>query len=450
MKNNKDYQILDLFTGCGGLSYGLKSSSSNFKVIGVIDNDEKAITCFKHNFPEVNCNLIVNADIIDFKPRDFNRLFKNVNYPKPIIIVGGPPCPGFSTIGRSKIISLIKNGQWKHLSDTRHSFVDDPRNKLFFEFVKYVKYFKPALFILENVSGMSSYKFKNGDLVLDVIRNEFQRLGYTVKYSLLNSADYGVPQVRHRYFFVGTRTSITKFDFNFPQATHTQRLKRNSMKKVANNSGEENLLPYVTSIQALLDLPDPNNKDSLKNYKFSKDKIEEAFQRKYSFDELGKQKTYPEMLKYIDWVRNKGFNMEISCHTSRLVNEMDKKIFPMLKSERDFSFNYKDLPENFKRYGKSGFQDKMRRIPWWKPSWTIVAHLQKDGYMFIHPDTEMNRSITVREAARLQSFPDSFDFSAKGQIAMTHQFRLVGNAVPPLVARAMGAEIIKWLKKNSL
>lgn len=464
-KENKLYSILDLFSGCGGLSLGLKKSSSRFKIVGAIDNDKKAIVSFKHNFPHVNRNMVLNEDIIEFSPREYETVLKSENLENPIIIAGGPPCPGFSTIGRSKILSLIKGGKWQHLSDAKHSFVDDPRNKLFFEFVKYVSYFKPAIFLLENVSGMSSCKFENGDLVLDVIKTEFEELDYNVKYSLINSADFGVPQERKRYFFVGTRNDYTSFEFRFPKPTHhrreidviTENKKRKGLDKIPSLSEfifdqniskprKSRVKPYVTSMQALLDLPLPTeNEQKELIYRFTITDVINFFKEKYTSDILGHEESYPEMMKYLKWVRSK---KPITCHESRKVNEKDKDIFPLLKSERFYSFKYGDLPDELKRYGNKGFQDKMRRIPWWKPSWTIVAHLQKDGYMFIHPDTDQNRSITVREAARIQSFPDNFDFSAGGEISRMHQYRLVGNAVPPLVAKAIGTEIIKWLDVN--
>jgi len=469
-KENQKYKMLDLFCGCGGLSLGIKKSSERFEIIGGIDVDDKSISCYKYNFPEVNKNTIVCADIENIKPEDYMKILSSEKLGSPDIITGGPPCPGFSTIGRSKIMSLVKKGVWSHLSETRHKFIDDPRNKLFFKFVEYVNFFKPSLFLMENVSGMRSYKSKNGESILKVIEKEFSSIGYNVKYKLINSADYGVPQIRLRYFFIGTRKNLNSCDFSFPEATHEERKinyfhKRENRKEhnkryfenvvISHTRIKNHKLPYISSMQALIDLPiytnDKKEKDI--NYRFSIEKSVIFFKKKYRHDILGQLDNYIEMMNFLKWVRLKNMNDKsfkndsITCHEPRMVNERDKKIFPKLRTERDKVVKYGDLPDEFKVYGNKGFQDKMRRIPWWRPSWTIVAHLQKDGYMFIHPDTEQNRSITVREAARLQSFPDYFDFSAGGKIARTHQYRLVGNAVPPLVAKAFGTAILNWLDK---
>ena len=120
------------------------------------------------------------------------------------MVFGGPPCPGFSNIGRSKISSLIKSGEWEG-SDHRHKFIDDERNELFREFVKYVEHFQPQVFVMENVKGMKSYETKKHGTIVDIIEAEFRRLGYEVEVDVMDSSGFGVAQNRQRLIFLGTR-----------------------------------------------------------------------------------------------------------------------------------------------------------------------------------------------------------------------------------------------------
>jgi DNA (cytosine-5)-methyltransferase 1 len=424
-------KAIDLFAGAGGLSLGLRMAG--IEVVGAVEYDGAACTTYRHNLG----HHVVHADILSFGPSKMERHLKQtgaIHRRGDIgLVAGGPPCPGFSLMGRSKISNLIKTGAWEG-TDHRHAFIDDPRNRLFLEFVAYVRHFKPTYLIMENVQGMTSYQNPSGASIIDVIRLELETLGYTIHVNVLDSADYGVPQHRKRVIFFGTK-----------------RKKRNIVQLP---------LPLfqtrVTSKDAIDDLPQIDVETGRPRLGSKLAKPQNDYQRK---------------------MRAGGDDKTLALHVSRAVNPRDVAIFPLLQSGENGGIRvlYRDLyPEKLEeigsqlpsgyrlveekgstlvigppwrgRKGKWGFYDpskfgdKMRRIRGDRPAPTMVAHLAKDGYMFIHPNE--NRSITVREAARFQSFPDDFDFSAGGIVAMSSQFRQVGNAVPPLLAQCLGAAVL--------
>jgi DNA (cytosine-5)-methyltransferase 1 len=434
-------RAIDLFAGAGGLSFGLQLAG--IEVVGAVEWDKAAVQVYRHNLGD----HIVEADITSFGPEKMETFIQSRegnSAIKPIdLVCGGPPCPGFSLIGRSKISNLIKTGKW-HGSEWRHGFIDDPRNQLFLEFVKYVRHFTPRMFLMENVSGMFSSKTENGGPMIDLIMSEFKQLGYNVNVKLMSAASYGVPQDRKRVIFLGTRADTQPL---FPME-----------------------LPWkLTLADAIKDLPriDINTGLAKSPKKTPLSKIQSGHGKQY-LRWLRLLKTDGSMLKR---------NGKLSSHVTRKVNPRDQAVFPFLKSgEKEPRVLYKDiypkmvkeikqhLPEGYvmlkasdghrvvhrskkgrtrKWYDPSKFGDKMRRMRSDQPSPTLVAHLAKDGYMFVHPWED--RTITVREAARIQSFPDSFDFSAGGKVPFTQQFRQIGNAVAPQFALALGASIIQQL-----
>jgi len=432
-------KAIDLFAGPGGLSLGL--TLSGFDIVGSVEWDSDAGATYRHNMGD----HVHVGDIQNHSPKEMQMQLKKKGLIKRKseidLVCGGPPCPGFSLIGRSKISNLIKTGQWEG-SDFRHSFIDDPRNELFREFISYVAHFKPKYFLMENVGGMKSYKNQDERPIVSVIKSEFESLGYSVEAKTLLSSDFGVPQNRRRIIFLGTRGKKQRIAYPKPLGFK------------------------ISSRDALCDLPPVSNYSGLN----IGDKLS-------LIGEIGKG----EKLHFIRWVRNQKtptgnqlLGRECTLHNTRPVNPRDQAIFPLLKSGEkgdrvlysDIYPNrldeiekllpagyvlkrYKTVPEKvigpkwgqrktkiWKWYDPSKFGDKMRRIRGDQPAPTVVAHLAKDGYMFVHPDED--RTITVREAARFQSFPDSYDFSANGKNSLSSQFRQVGNAVPPLMAIALG------------
>jgi len=440
------HKAIDLFAGPGGLSLGLQKAG--FDVIGAIEKDGSAGETYRHNVGEHT----LRKDITGFDPADFRSYLEEHGLldkgESPALIAGGPPCPGFSLIGRSKISNLIKKGEYGVSVEYRHRFIDEPRNELFKEFVKYVDEFRPSYFVMENVSGMTSYQIDD-DPIVDVIQNSFA--GYIVDWQILRACDFGVPQNRRRIIFLGHREGLMKPIF--PVATH-RGTERDAADAILDLSLAEPTADGVVRLPA-----DPQSSGA----------------RGYEFRSEMRQ-----------WeVRGrKSVTGRKTCHWTRGTNERDEVLFQFIQSGAggDTRGNVKipdssprqiygdiypskwssDLEPAFERAGLStwkyrrcfvqtpagkkwvmyeqkGFKDKMRRIRWDRPAPTIVAHLAKDGYMFLHPWKD--RSITVREAARFQSFPDSFEF--KGSMAA--QFRQVGNAVPPILAKALGKSIIAAL-----
>tara|TARA_B100000029_G_scaffold362042_1_gene355051 strand:+ start:148 stop:1506 length:1359 start_codon:yes stop_codon:yes gene_type:complete len=450
------WKAIDLFAGPGGLSLGLKEAG--FELIGAVEKDSDAGKTYRYNIGS-HTELV---DITQYPPEKLRDLLeangKLEPGESPSLIAGGPPCPGFALIGRSKISDLIKKGEYGTSKDPRHRFIDDPRNKLYEEFVKYVEHFEPNYFVMENVEGMSSYQIED-DAIVDVIKSKFNDAGYEVEAKILNAADFGVPQNRKRIIFIG-RHKQKSGPIEYPP-----------------ESGDAPL----TVLDAIRDLAEVEPSDDGK-----------VRSRDSSGNSRGGR--YRRHLRQWKVQRPDGSECDSrytgrrTCHWTRTTNSRDAVLFRFLKSGARgakrgslvipdsrpkqlygdlYPSKWEMLKQEFEKVGlrawkyrrhyvaeptdggkkwvmyeQEGFKDKMRRLRWNEPSHTVVAHLDKDGYMFLHP--WLDRSITVREAARFQSFPDSFDF----QGSMTSQFRQVGNAVPPLLAEAIGREVVRALETD--
>jgi DNA (cytosine-5)-methyltransferase 1 len=310
------------------------------------------------------------------------------------VIGGGPPCQGFSTVGRVKIASLVRNGVWK-LQNGNARLIDDPRNLLYKDFIRLVKECRPKFFVMENVRGMTSYR--DGELVEEIkqefeLVEELETAGYIVDYRTLDAVNFGVPQHRKRIFFIGNRLGLP-----------------NPFPTPSNNFSEKN---FVSVWNAIGDLPVIRAGGGSEIMQYNR----------------------PTFHTYQDWSREG--STCVHNHVARPHQPRDIETFQQMRP----GDKWKDLPKKYREmygYRDDIFCDKFKRL--WKKqrsSWTVTAHLCKDGYVYIHPT--QSRTLTVREAARLQSFPDSFVF--KG--SRSSQFRQVGNAVPPLLARTV-AECIK-------
>ena len=340
-------KVLDLFCGCGGLSKGFLDAG--YSIVAGIDHDEKALKTFLYNHPKTD------GFVEDLGKIDVKKFIKGNSIPAIDMVVGGPPCQGFSISGK------------------RH--IDDPRNGYYRSFFQFVNELEPRAFLMENVPnlvGMGQGKYK--DLILDI----FKSIGYSVKYKIVLASHYGVPQNRKRVFFVGIKRK--KNSFEFPEIEY----------------GKE--VPLITSLDAISDLPENNLND-------------------------GDDYVLPPQSKYQLFMREKSkgvFNHQTTQH-----NEKTVKIISLVQD----GGNYKDLPEEYR-------DTRRVNIAWTryssnKPSFTIdTGHRHHFHYRF-------NRVPTVRENARLQSFRDNFIFLG----SKTHQYKQVGNAVPPLLSRRLAVEI---------
>lgn len=336
--------VLDFFCGAGGLSLGFEDAG--FNIIGGIDNDKPALKTFEHNH---NNAMPLDIDLFDEKFLDV--IEEKTKKTKFDIIIGGPPCQGFSLTGPRNF--------------------HDKRNTLYLSVLKAVKHFDVDAFVIENVNGIATlYK----GAVREKIIEECEKLGYTVTYGQLLAADFGVPQMRKRIFFVGIKNELG-IKFKFPEATHTP----------------EN---YITCEEAICDLP------SLENEMGSD--ISDYQAHPISDYQLGMRKDC-EIL----------FNHVGTKHTEEVKNVI---------AQVPEGGNHKDLPPGVGESRK--FNEAWTRYHSQKPSKTIdTGHRNHFHYKW-------HRVPSIRENARLQSFPDKFRFLG----TKTQQNKQVGNAVPPLLA----------------
>lgn len=371
-------QVLDLFAGAGGFSLGLHAAG--FHTVAAVDRHMLAVETLKANFESLG-TVVLQRDLSRYTPQELIRDLKDQGHAAKFdVIIGGPPCQGWSSVGRGKLRSLVKGVDGKRI-------VNDPRNRLYKRFLGFVRHFKPKVFIMENVSGMLSHNGKN---FAELIAQQFHTLGYRVTWGLANAADYGVPQSRRRLIFVGVRSDL-RVTFRFPQGNAKR----------------------VTLRDAIGDLPIIRNGSQM-------------WRREY--------KPRKRLGSYARLMRRKADANFIYDHVCRTQNAQDVEAFGLLRE----GGKYVELPARFKRYRDDIFRDKYRKLRWDDISGCVTAHLSRDCYTHIHPSQA--RTISVREAARIQSFPDSFHFSG----SMGDKFRLIGNAVPPILAK----EIAKAVKSQ--
>lgn len=339
--------VIDLFCGCGGLSLGFEKAG--YHIVLGIDAWQDALDTYQFNRKDAT---IICADLTILHPENVIPKIGNTRID---VIIGGPPCQGFSVAGKR--------------------IIEDNRNKLYKNFVEFVKYFKPKAFLMENVPNILSI----GDgIVKEQIIKDFNLLGYTIEYKVLTASDYGVPQNRRRAFFVGL---LSGEKFIFPDASSTAK---------------------ITSSEALSDLTEGS--------------IEEG--STYPNDP---QSAYQEMMRKNS---TRVYNHEITSH-----NQQTQEIISMVPD----GGNYKDLPENLQQTRKVHIA--WTRLNSKRPSFTIdCGHRHHFHYKW-------NRVPTVRECARIQSFPDDFIFCK----SRTSQYKQVGNAVPPLLAYALAKQLKKYL-----
>lgn len=383
--------MLDLFAGAGGFSLGFHWAG--YQTAVAIDFNIHAIETLIGNFSHEGTHVL-HKDLSNFLPGQLETLLKKSRQDTRFdVIIGGPPCQGWSMVGRGKIRSLSET-QGTPCPKT------DPRNKLYKRFLSYVSHFQPKVAVMENVTGMLSHSGRN---IAEKVAENLEEIGYTVTWSKVNASDYGVPQFRERLFFVGVRKDL-KIQFQFPQ--------------IKTDDGKR-LFPLNTVADAIKDLPQikHGSKDWILTYKNKQDISEFAKKMRRDSD------------------LNTVFD-----HVCRTHNEQDLEAFSIMKQ----GGWYKDLPARLKRYRDDIFEDKYKKLHWKKPSGCVTAHLSKDCYTHIHPTQK--RTISVREAARLQSFPDSFYLAG----SMSTKFQLIGNAVAPMVAEVIGKEIFKQILAKNL
>ncbi len=431
----KRLTAIDLFCGAGGLSQGLHDAG--FDVIWALDNEEKTKPTYDANH---ECEMTV-GDIRNIEPPDLGLDEGELD-----LVAGGPPCPTFSLVGRSKINSI----------EGRDNQTDD-RHLLYEEFLKFVDEYQPKAFLMENVEGMLSAKNEEGKPVVDTIKQQMRGerevadmdldLNYRVRVQLLDAADYGVPQHRKRLFFIGNSIGEDNPDMEqwethrSPKNEEEKQIKyksdpskrseedQHTLDGFVDDRDEEgfptyyknkrNNEPWNTVADAILDLPPVSSKGETPPTKAEEYEIGPVSEYQYWARDLDEDQ---------DWEEQDLLNHECRGHNMR-----DLTLYKLLGEGTSYIIG--DIPEEHQPYRTDIFPDKLKKQNAKEPSSTIVAHLYKDGHMFIHPNEA--RSITVREASRLQSFKDTFKFP----VSRTHAFKQVGNAVPCLLAQALGTAI---------
>lgn len=402
-RENKKYTFIDLFAGCGGLSEGFYRQG--FEAIAHVEIDPTACNTLRermryygyHNIDkEVIEGDITSDNIIE-------RIEDAVNGRNVDIIIGGPPCQAYSTAGRVRDKEGMEN---------------DSRNFLFESYVKILDYYKPKLFVFENVTGLLSAKVKEKP-IFPIILNALSRY-YNISNDLnkivFNTADYGVPQIRKRIILMGVRKDINNIEISELYDSIVKTHYDPEMSEIERRG----LKRFVDVREAIGDLPSvlPGQDASTQEFDYP---CNNAFLKS-----IGKPGIYPLM-----------------DHICRKHNDVDRERFRvMIKNHWTFGEMRRARPDLEHEHAR--VFDNSYVVQWWDlPSKTILAHIHKDGFQFIHPDYAQARTFTVREAARIQSFPDDFVFcGSRGD-----KYKQIGNAVPCLFAEAIAKAAKKALKE---
>ena len=382
----RKYGILDLFCGTGGFSTGFAKLDNRFELVGGIDILETSTKTFELNNPNA---VVITGDIRKIKPSDFDVLLCNNN--KSVdLIVGGPPCQGFSSI-----------------RPFRNTNEDDSRNTLFENFVLYVNYFRPKIFVMENVVGLATHK--NGETI-ETISECFEQIGYSSDWKILNTANYGIPQKRERLILIGYREHANVL---FPEPTHYFSGKTigiyDKKRIVDANPNDKTLRPAVSIMDSISDLPPVKSGENADKY-------------------LAEPRTEYEKDR-----RKNMVNDDLSLHSA---TNHSKKMLEIISHS---GANISHIP---KHLINSGFSSSYSRLEADEPSNTLTVN-------FVHPASNkcihptQDRALTPREGARIQSFDDNFKFYG----SRTQIVKQIGNAVPPLLGLAIAKAILPELVK---
>lgn len=476
LKEGGKPRVLDLFAGCGGISLGFHSAG--FELVGAVEIDKAAARSHARNFHQRLSKDLFEAhakakDITAIEPHELLAEYGLTGAAEAQIdvIVGGPPCQAFARVGRAKL---------REVAEHPEAFLRDPRSNLYLRYLDYVRALKPVALLMENVPDIINF---GGHNVAEEVCEVLADLGYEPRYTLLNAVFYGVPEMRERMFLVAYRKELKATQWhpepthwiNLPQGYHGSR--QVALQTVRASLFDEerffvdppeahpNQTPQaVTAEQALSDLPKITDESELKQRKGPR-----RFDRFEAYPGAPKTTYQRLMRQWPGFESKRGINDHVIRYLPR-----DYKIFARMQPGDQYpeahqlalrmfeerlqgiertegrrpgekTVRYKKEMERFvPPYDPGKFPNKWRKMEPDMPARTLMAHLGKDSYSHIHYDSAQARTISVREAARLQSFPDGFVFEGP----MNPAFKQVGNAVPPLMAKAIATIMMEQLKKE--
>lgn len=424
--NEKGLSYIDLFAGAGGLSEGFVQSG--YQPIAHVEMNEHAaktietriayyylkehgkLKCYYEYerkvisrdqllkmVPEEELKTVINKEMSEKTIRDIFESIDSIMKEKEIrqidVIIGGPPCQAYSLVGRAQSNHMII------------PMDEDPRNELYKLYVQFLNKYKPRMFVFENVAGIRTAR---GGQAFKNLQKYMRRVGYEIEFQELNAYDFGVLQSRKRIIIVGWLKGIGyKYPTFVEKPVHGQEIVWDLLKDLPI------LVPGEKADEHLL----------------------------------------IDMRKVSKYVRKNGIREKddvLTSHIARPHTEQDIEIYKRVidlwfQNERHERLKYDDLPDELKTHrNRNSFVDRFKIVEGDKEyCHTILAHLSKDGHYYIHPDINQHRSITVREAARIQSFPDNYFFEGP----RTAQFVQVGNAVPPMMAKQIAMKLKEQLLK---
>lgn len=355
-----NYRVIDLFAGVGGLSYGF-AHNDNFEIVMANEYEKDIATAYRMNHPKVN---VIQGDIRDISEEQLKSVMGDDGID---IIIGGPPCQSYSTLGKRQM---------------------DDRAHLFEEYCRVLSIVQPKMFIFENVSGLLSMQ---GGKLIEIIKEEFRKLGYEVKSKLLNAVDYGVPQYRERVILVGMKN---KNVFEYPAPTHG-----------------EGLIPHLTVCDAFSDLPILKSGEECCEYA------------------TAPQNDFQTFLRINSTKLEENIAPTNGAHLLRIMEALPDG------GSKD------DLPEDIRP--KSGYGNTYAKMWWKKPAPTVTRNFATpSSSRCVHPRD--SRAMTAREGARLQSFPDDYKFYGSRSTKNLE----IGNAVPPLLSIALAEQVVAAMEKE--